>query len=289
MSDQMPDPMRASLPLLLCALALSARAEALEPTEAREPAETSLTQATALLVPAEAPVGVVGLDSHATRHGTSYETVYQLSLEPSATLRFGSLGVSALLPLSTSATYPTFCCRLTLGNATVAIAQRNVSAGLRHWYEASVSLPTSHWSDAHASSLAATAALLRDAGYYLPDTTTLRAGLGAELDVTHWLALSASAAAHHWLRPGEDTDPLIVPLTAGATLRSGAWSARTSYRSLLRLLDPGTEERFLSELSAGIAYTWPDSRLETTVSLPLDESLRELGMLSIGSRYSRSF
>ncbi|MEY2930877.1 MAG: hypothetical protein RL033_1626 [Pseudomonadota bacterium] len=289
MPDPMLDQMRASLPVLLCVLALSARAKALEPTEALEPGETPLAQATALLVPAEAPIVVVGLDSYATRYGTSYETVYQLSLEPSATLRLGSIEVSALLPLSTSATYPTFCCRLALGNATVALAQRNVASGLRHWYEASVSLPSSHWSDAHASSLAATAALLRDAGFYLPDTTTLRAGLGAELDVTHWLALGVAAAASYWLRPGEDTDPLIVPLTGWATLRSGAWSARTSYRSLTRLLPPGTEERFLSELSAGIAYTWLDSRLETTVSLPLDESLRELGMLSIGSRYSRSF
>lgn len=252
-----------------CALAWSGRAAALET--------------------AHAPLGAMSLDSHATRHGTSYETVYQLSLEPSATLRFGSVEVSALLPLSTSATYPTFCCRLALGNATLSARQRNVAAGLRHWYEASVSLPSSHWSDAHASSLAATAALLRDAGYYLPNTTTLRAGLGAEIDVTPWLALGASAAAHYWLQPGEDAAPLIVPLTAWATLSTGAWSARASYRSLTRLIDRGAEERFLSELSTGVAYTWPDSRLAVAVFVPLDASLRELGMLSIGSSYSRSF
>jgi hypothetical protein len=276
--------MRASFPLLLCGLALSTRAAALEPADTLEPAETPLA-------PAQALQGGVGLDSHATRHGTSLETVYQLSLEPSARLQLDSLELAVLLPLSSSATYPTFCCRLALGNATLSATQRNVAAGWRHWYEASVSLPSSHWSDAHASSLAATAALLRDAGYYLPNTTTLRAGLGAELDVTPWLALGASAAAHYWLRPGEDTDPLIVPLTLSATLSgSGPWSARTSYRSLTRLLDQRSpEERFLSELSAGIAHTWLDSRLEMAVFVPLDASLRELGMFSIGSSYSRSF
>jgi len=239
---------------------------------------------------AHAPLVSLNLDSEATRYGTSYETVYQLNLQPGATLHLGSIELSALLPLSASATAPTYCCRLALGNATLAATQRNASAGSRHWFELSASLPSSHWSDPHANSLAATAALLHDAGYYLPDTTTLRAGAGAEIDVTAWLSLGASAAANHWLRPAE-VDPLIVPLTTWATLRwAQAWSARASYRGLLRLADPlGPEDRYLHGVSGAIAYAWPDSRLELSLFVPLDPSLLALGMLSVGTSYARSF
>jgi hypothetical protein len=258
-----------ALMVLLGAISFAARAAALEP---------------------EPPLGSLGVDSLATRYGTSYETVYLLSLEPRAALRLGSLELSALLPLSTSATYPTFCCRLSLGNATLAARLSQQGSALRHWYELGLSLPSSHWSDAHASSLAATAALLRDAGHYLPDTTTLRAGLGAELDVTPWLALGAAGGAHYWLRKGGATDPLILPLDATATLRWGqAWSARAGYRALLRLLTTKAEEQLLSELSGAVAYTWPGSRLEASLSVPVDASLRELGMLGVGTRYVRSF
>lgn len=285
----MPALMRAWIPLLLCLLASSARAQGLEAAAGLEPAADA--QAAERREGAQAPLGRVGLESEATRYGTSYETVYQLSLKPSATLRFDSIELSAILPLSASATYPTYCCRSALGNATVSAAYQGTTGGLRHGYEVSLSAPTSLWSNAHASSLAATAALTRDAGYYLPNTTTLRARLGAELVVTRWLRLGASAGADYWLRHGEPTDALVVPLTAYATPSFGhGWSARASFRTLARLLDPlGPEERFLHELSGGIAREWSGSRLEASVSVPLDESLRELEMVSLGVAYVRSF
>jgi hypothetical protein len=265
------DVMGVWLPLLLCSLASNARAEELEAVHT--------------------PLGNVGLESEATRYGTSYETVYQLNLKPSVMLRLDSIELSAVLPLSASATYPTYCCRTALGNATVSAAQRGTTAWLRHWYGASVSAPSSHSSDVHANSLAATAALLRDAGYYLPNTTTLRARLGAELDVTRWLWLGASAGADYWLRHDQATNALVVPLTACATLTwSRAWSARATFHTLARLPDPlGPRERFLHELSGAMAYEWSDSRLEASVSVPLDESLRELEMLSVGVAHVRSF
>jgi hypothetical protein len=257
--------------LLLCSLASSARAEGLDT--------------------APAPLGTVGLESEATRYGTSYETVYQLNLKASATLLFDWIELSAILPLSTSATYPTYCCRTALGNATVSATHREAVRGLRHWYAASVSAPSSHWSDAHASSLAATAALTHDAGYYLPNTTTLRASLGGEVDVTRWLWLGASAGGHYWLRHDQATDAVVVPLTAYATLSwAQGWSARATWRTLARLLDPlGPRERFLHALSGAVAREWSGSRLEAAVSVPLDESLRELEMLSVGVVYLRSF
>ncbi|HWO11494.1 MAG TPA: hypothetical protein VNN80_18495 [Polyangiaceae bacterium] len=238
-----------------------------------------------------APIGAVGLESAATRYGTSYETVYQLNLKPSATLHIDSLELSAMLPLSASATAPTYCCRTTLGNATVSVAHRGASGGLRFWSEASVSAPSSYWSDPHANSLAATAALTRDAGYYLPYTTTLRAKLGAELELTRWLWLGASAGADYWLRHEQATNALVVPLDAFATLPfARAWSARLAFRTLARAFDPlGPRERFLHELSGGVAHEWSRSRLEASLYVPVDESLRELEMLSLAVAYSRSF
>jgi hypothetical protein len=287
--------MRASTPLLLCLLASTARAESPEEVQRPEAAQgveaAQGPEATPGLELTQAPLGTVALESEATHFGNSYETVYQLSLKPSATLRFGSLELSALLPLSTSATYPTYCCRVALGNATLSAAYWGRADWLHHGYELSVSAPTSRWSNAHANSLAATAALTRDAGYYLPNTTTLRAKLGAEVEVTPWLALGASAGAEYWLRHDEASNPLVVPLTTHATLTwARAWSARATYRTLARLLDPlGPQERFLHQLSGAIAHEWSGSRVEASVSVPLDESLRELDMLSLGVAYARSF
>lgn len=263
--------MRLWVPFLLSSLASNAGAEELEPPAAS--------------------LGSLGLESEATRYGTSYETVYQLNLKPSLVLRLDSIELSAALPLSASATYPTYCCRTALGNATLSATYRAASAGLRHWYQASGSAPSSHFSNVHANSLAATAAVTRDAGYYLPNTTTLRAKLGAELDVTPWLWLGASAGADYWLRHDQATNALVVPLTAYATLSWGhAWSARATFYTLARLPDPlGPRERFLHELSGALAYEWSGSRLEASVSVPLDESLRELEMVSLGVAYVRSF
>jgi hypothetical protein len=263
--------MRAWMALLLWAWASSARAEE--------------------LAPAPAPLGTIGLQSAVTRYGTSYETVYQLSLEPSATLHLDSLELSAILPLSASATYPTYCCRSSLGNATVSASHRGALDGLRHWSVASVSAPTSYWSNAHASSLAATAALMRGAGYYLHNTTTLRASLGSEVGVTRWLWLGASAGADYWLRHDEATNALVLPLDAYMTLPwAQGWSARVAFRTLARVFDPqGPRERFLHDVSGAVTHDWSGSRVEASVSVPLDESLRELEMLSVGAAYARSF
>jgi hypothetical protein len=239
----------------------------------------------------QAPLGTLGMASEATRYGTSYETVYQLNLKPSVMFRFNSLELSAVLPLSTSGTYPTYCCRTALGNATLAVAQRGDAGSLRYWYETSLSAPSSYYSGAHANSLAATAALTRNAGYYLPNTTTLGAKLGAEVDVTRWFEIGASAGADYWLRHDQPTNALVVPLALDATLTwARHWSARASCYTLARLPDPeGPRELFLHELAAALAYEWSGSRLEASVSAPLDESRRELEMLSLGAAYQRSF
>jgi hypothetical protein len=283
--------------LTTCLLAASARADGLDsgrPVRVRaDVAQTdglSTTQGDGSDA-ARVPLGRLALESEATRYGTSYETVYQLNLRASAALHLGWIELNATLPLSTSATYPSYCCRSALGNATLSATRRRTSGGLRHWYEASVSAPTSRWSNAHASSLAATAALTRDAGYYLHDTTTLRARLGAEVDVTRWLQLGASAGSDYWLRHGQATNALVLPLTVYAALPwARAWSARASCRSLARLFEPlGPSERFLHEVAAAVAHEWSGSRLELSVSAPLDQSLRELEMLSLNVALARSF
>jgi hypothetical protein len=263
--------MRAFWTLLLCVFASSARAE--------EPARTI------------APRGTLGLDSTVTRYGTSYETVYQLSLKPRATFRFDAFELSATLPLSSSATSPTYCCRTALGNATIAAGLRGASSRLHYWTEASVSAPTSYWSDAHASSLAATAALTRDAGYYLPNTTTFRANLGGEVGVTGWLWLGATMGADLWLRHAQPARTLVLPLDIHASLPwAQGWSARVAFRTLALPFDSlGPRERFLNDLSAGVAHDGSGSHVDVSVSVPLDESLRQLEMLSLGVAYARSF
>jgi hypothetical protein len=262
--------MRARLPLLLGLVVSSAQAE--------EPEAVA------------SPRGTVALDSAMTRYGTSYETVYQLNVQPSAALHLGAFELSATLPFGTSATAPTYCCRTTLGNATVAAVHSGHDTPLRHRVEASVSAPTSYWSDAHASSLAATAALMQDPGYYLPNTTTLRVSLGGEVNVSGRLWLGASAGAHYWVRHGQATNALILPLDATARLPLGqGWSARLVFRTLARVHDAAARERFLSELSAAVAHEWSASRIEMSVFVPLDESLRQLEMLGLGAAYSRSF
>jgi hypothetical protein len=270
--------MRAGIPLLLGALASSARGE--------EPAAAS------------APVGTLGLESAATRYGTSYETVYQLNLKPEVTLRFDAFELALVVPLSTSATFPTYCCRTALGNATVGGAVRGDAGWVRYELGASLSAPTSRWSDAHASRLAATAALTRDAGYYLPDTTTLRASLKAEVAVTGWLQLGGRAGADYWLRPGGTLDAaeppssvLMLPLDVYASLGwAPGWSTRLDFRTLARVYDPlGPSERFLHELSGALAHEGAESRVELSVAVPLDASLRRLEMLTIGVAYARSF
>jgi hypothetical protein len=262
---------RAWVPLLLVAWTSSAQAE-----QTTMPASTH---------------GSVGLESQATRYGTSYETVYQLSLVPSARLRLDALELSAILPLSASATAPTYCCRTTLGNATFAAAYRGEGDGLRLWSEISISAPTSYWSDAHASSLAATAALMHDAGHYLPSTTTLRVEIGGELHVGRWLWLGASAGAHHWLRHAQQNDALVLPLEAYALLPwEQAWAGRVAFRTLARVYDSeGLRERYLHEISTALVHEWHAERVELSLSVPLDESLRELEMLGLGAAYARRF
>lgn len=262
--------MRLGLSLLLVALVPCARAD--EPLGAP-------------------PSGTLGLESAATRYGTSYETVYQLSLLPSARLTLDALELSAIVPLSASATVPTYCCRTTLGNATFAAAYRGAGDGLRFWSEVSVSAPTSYWSDAHASSLAATAALMHDAGHYLPSTTTLRAELGSELDVLRWLWVGASAGADYWLRHAQPSNALVLPVDVYALLPWGhGWSARVVFRTLARVSEPEVlRERFLHEVTSGVAHEDQGERVEVSVSVPLDESLRELEMLSVGAAYARRF
>jgi hypothetical protein len=237
------------------------------------------------------PFGTVGIESQATRYGTSYETVYQLSLLPSARLRLDAFELSALLPLSASATAPTYCCRTSLGNATLAAAYHVEAGRLHFWSEVSVSAPTSFWSDAHASSLAATAALMHDAGHYLPNTTTLRAELGGELDVTRGAWLGASAGADYWLRHAQPSDALVLPLDVYALLHWGqGWSARAVFRTLARVSEPeALRERFLHEISGALGHESRGERVEVSLSVPLDESLRELEMLSLGAVYARRF
>jgi hypothetical protein len=48
-------------------------------------------------------------------------------------------------------------------------------------------------------------------------------------------------------------------------------------------------ERFLHEVTSALAHEAHGERVEVSLSVPMDESLRELEMLSLGAAYARRF
>jgi hypothetical protein len=255
-------------------------------------------------VPAPNPLVAVGIDSQLSRFGSSYETVYHLNLEPHATLRYLDVDVGVILPMCAGGTVPGYFGRHTLGNATALVSHRTTGQVLRGWSLLSVSAPTSQWTDGYGytSRLAATAALLSDAGYFLPETTTLRVELGQALAVSRRLELGTSAGAHFWMRsdPGADAgaggsanptpeDQIVLPLVASAALDLGAgFTTRVTSRNQVALLGQ-LDERWLHVVEAAGAYRWASSRVEASLSVPLDHSLLALGMIGVGIAYEWSF
>ncbi len=235
----------------------------------------------------------VGINSQLTRYGTSYETVYTLNLQPAARLRLGSFELGTVLPVASGATSPTFCCRRILGNATGSVAYRPAGPTGHFWSLASASAPTSRFSydGMHASSLAATAALGRDAGYYLFDTTTFRFGLGGEVSLGRGVSLGGSAGAHYWWQHAQPSDQLVAPLAAFAALElGGGFATRLTSRHLVLVVsDAGVPGHAIHELELAAGFQTAVHAVEVSVTAPLDDSRRSLGMLSAGVSYSRSF
>ena len=125
----------------------------------------------------------------------------------------------------------------------------------------------------------------------MPQTTTLRIGMGSEVHVSGRLAVGGSVAAHYWLRHDDTKDQVIVPLTLYGSLDLGeGFTTGLTSRNLVGVVNlDAPEERALHEVAMSIAREWTDDHLEASLSLPLDESLRDLDMFGVGLDYARSF
>ena len=242
--------------------------------------------------PASTPLVTVGVESQLSRFGTSYETIYQLNLKPSALLRYGAVDAGVILPVGTGGSFPGYCCRRTLGNATALMSYRMVGQRWRAWSTLSVSAPSSQLTDSYGytSRLAATAALLSDAGYFMPETTTVRMELGQSFAATRRRDRGAVARAHVWLRGDALADQVVLPLLALANLDlGGGFAARLTSRNQVALLDDALDERWLHTVEAAGIYQWASSQLAASLSVPLDPSLLALGLIALGIDYGWSF
>jgi len=234
--------------------------------------------------------GLAGMDAMLTRYGTAHETLYQFNVKPEATVYRGPFAASVILPLTAGYTVHNSCCRFTLGNITLATAYVRGNRRGKWWINSSVSFPTSELTDksGYVSAVAATAAITSDAGYYLPNTTAVRVGAGRELAVSRRLAVGAEVGAHYWAHSMGVENQWVIPVTLFGRAQLGkGFSSRVALRNIANLNT--MQERWLHQMSASVAYEWNTSRVGATLALPLDESLRALGMVSTGVSFARKF
>ncbi len=246
-----------------------------------------------LLLPALASAdttGAASVDAEITRYGTSYETIYQVNIKPETTVDVGPLALSLIVPLSTGYTVNNSCCRFGVGNLTGRVVYAKQGERMRWWLKSSVSAPTSELTDSygHSSRVAATAAITSDAGFYLPNTTTARLNGGGELAIDGRVSMGAELGVHYWLHGDNMPDQVVLPMTVYARARLS--SRLTSHVAVRNLFNTGAgQEAWLHQVSAGASYTWGVNTVGASLALPVDESLRALGMITSGVSFARSF
>lgn len=219
-----------------------------------------------------------------TRYGTAHETVNVLTLESGMRFRPSPrLTLAGSLPLASSFTQRNSCCGYSLGNVTGAVAWALEEEGPRLDLVASASLPTATPSGSQGANAryAATAAVTRDAGLYLPGTGTVRLGLVGRAPLAPGLWIGAAAGAHAWIASAAHGHRILIPLEASAEY---ALSSRISASAALHTIaSPASRgEAFLHAASLGVGQSGPVA-LTARVHLPLDDSLRSLGMIGFGA------
>jgi hypothetical protein len=233
------------------------------------------------------------LDTELARYGSSHETVYQVLVAPSArvavTERWTVFGV---MPLSGGHTVNNACCRYSLGNATVGGELAGARDAFDWWVSSSVSLPTAATQGEMGlnSRTSATTQLTRDAGYYLPDTTTVRADAGGEVPVGERVTLRARVGVHYW----STASMAIVPNTfVIPTAIEGAYEATTSLSvraAFTTNYNTSAEvERWIHGAELGVDYRRGSYVFGGTVHVPLDESFRDLTMFSVAATVRKSY
>lgn len=230
------------------------------------------------------------IDSMLTRYGSSHQTFYQLNLKPEFSLKYKSFRASVIAPLGAGVTVNSSCCRFSFGNLSLQVEQQRTAKNLSWWTNASISLPTSGLSDSrgHTNGVAATVAITDDAGYFLPDTTTLRANVGGEYPLASTLLLGAEAGAHRWIRGNMHPDQTLIPLTIyGQLAHSKSLRSKLAFKSIANL--DAVDEHWLHQAAINLSYEWNGNTLGGSIEMPLDASLRQLDMVRAGVSYARNY
>lgn len=252
----------------------------------------SLPLATTGQVPNQRPRGEAATELALTRYGTPHEVINVLEAVSSLDLRIGyGLAVFGVLPLSASYMDRNACCGRSLGNMTAGVRHR--SGREARWLDllASLSAPTAP-GDGDASvhaRFAATAAVSRDAGLYLPNVTTARLAIRASTGLGPHAWLSAGAGAHVWIsREIEQPSRLLLPVgvSLACRFRSGTFGfvAVTTIYSLTR-----SEQSFVAATEAGVGYQASQVTISARLHVPVDQALRSLGAIGLGSGVQVSF
>lgn len=248
------------------------------------------TSGTAIADDTDAVDATAGVDASVTRWGTVHQKVWMGSFDLIGSMPIGTRGVRVVgrMPLTSSFLEKGACCGFGIGNATLGVSAPIYRRGRLSLAGAlSVSAPTAGAirDDADLNPrYAAMAGITRDAGLYLPDTTTVRADAAGHFQLSRRTWLAASAGAHLWL----PDDGLVVPLTVGAGWRMTQRLA--SDVAFTTIAKPDAEnEVFLHAIELGVAWRGRHDAIRARLHVPLDDSLRDLDMLGAGVSYARSF
>ncbi|MBL4632313.1 MAG: hypothetical protein JKY56_00485 [Kofleriaceae bacterium] len=230
------------------------------------------------------------IDSMLTQYGTSHQTYYQLNLKPELSLRYKSFRGSVIFPLSTGITSNTSCCRFSVGNLSMEGEFKTLHESYSWWVGGSVSAPTASIFDAKGltTNVAATVAITDDAGFFLSRTTTLRANAGADLQLHPLVVVGGEVGLHRWIRSLDNPDQTLIPITVFARISHTAKiDSSLAFKSIANLDAPS--ETWLHQTAARVSYRWNANTLSTGIEIPLDRSLRDLGMVRGGVSFSRSY
>jgi hypothetical protein len=234
---------------------------------------------------ADEPLHSVGTDVQATRIGEASAAVWVTTLD-----FVGEIGLSRRVHLVVRAPFALSELAedrfLGMGNLTGALRWSGRGGRFSYALQAGVSAPTEISNDESRGNalLAATAELFRDAGRFLPDTTTYRIGAGAAIDLGARGRVFAGAALHDWHRSSGHT--LVVPLALGGevdvmdTLHAGA--------ALLAMINPYADDTMASALELTFAHRGRSWIVGGRLDVPLDEA-GSAGMIGAGVLVARRF
>jgi hypothetical protein len=125
----------------------------------------------------------------------------------------------------------------------------------------------------------------RDVGLYMPQTTTLRAGLAARWPVAPRLALLSEGGVQLRRRDGGAEHQFAARAAAGVTLELSRCVGLDSM--LMAVADRTAIEGFGGAFEVGARYAGPRYFLRASLNLPLGAEARQLAMYGVGLAFGR--